>query len=248
MLNWVQLVNQVLIRLRESQVTTVSATSYSQLIGAYVNDAKRIVENAWQWSGLIDYYAFNTVTGQSQYHTNANSGAILGTAFSERTRLYIDTVENKPLLINATLNFEARLNYKPTLVDRVTYQMMLNQPTLYYQPPTTWTLYSDPTNTAYQWNKIVTLTPFPDIVYQMQLWVVNPQSDLLEDTTAMIVPDPPVYELAYLYALYEKGEALGETIDVAKARADAALADAVSYDAQQTAEFPALAIPYGAAY
>ena len=60
-MTYLQLVNKVLVRLRENEVSTVSENSYSKLIGEYVNDAKRDVQNAWDWTGLR-----NTLTVDTQ--------------------------------------------------------------------------------------------------------------------------------------------------------------------------------------
>ena len=60
-MTYLQLVNKVLVRLRENEVSTVGENSYSKLIGEYVNDAKRTVENAWDWTGLR-----NTLTVDTQ--------------------------------------------------------------------------------------------------------------------------------------------------------------------------------------
>ena len=51
-MTYLELVNNVLRRLRETEVTTVQSTSYSKLIGDIVNDAKRLVEDAWDWKVL----------------------------------------------------------------------------------------------------------------------------------------------------------------------------------------------------
>jgi hypothetical protein len=47
---YIDIVNNVLRRLRESEVQTIAQTSYSKLIGDFVNDAKTIVDSAWRWS------------------------------------------------------------------------------------------------------------------------------------------------------------------------------------------------------
>jgi hypothetical protein len=60
-MTYLQLVNKVLVRLRENEVSTVSENNYSKLIGEYVNDAKRDVQNAWDWTGLR-----NTLTVDTQ--------------------------------------------------------------------------------------------------------------------------------------------------------------------------------------
>ena len=49
---YLTLVNDVLSRLRESEVTSVSDNTYSSLIGRFVNEAKREVEDAWNWNRL----------------------------------------------------------------------------------------------------------------------------------------------------------------------------------------------------
>ena len=51
-MTYLELVNNVLRRLRETEVTTVQSTSYSKLIGDIVNDAKRLVEDSWDWKVL----------------------------------------------------------------------------------------------------------------------------------------------------------------------------------------------------
>jgi len=51
-MTYLELVNNVLRRLRETEVTSVQSTSYSKLIGDIVNDAKRLVEDSWDWKVL----------------------------------------------------------------------------------------------------------------------------------------------------------------------------------------------------
>jgi hypothetical protein len=42
----------VLRRLREEEVSSVQSSTYSKMAGDFVNDAKRIVEDSWDWSAL----------------------------------------------------------------------------------------------------------------------------------------------------------------------------------------------------
>ena len=46
-MTYLEMVNDVLVRLREPVVTTVSETTYSALIGKFVNDAKRQIEDTF---------------------------------------------------------------------------------------------------------------------------------------------------------------------------------------------------------
>ena len=51
-MTYLELVNNVLRRIREEEVSSVYSTTYSKMIGDFVNDAKKIVEAAWDWSAL----------------------------------------------------------------------------------------------------------------------------------------------------------------------------------------------------
>jgi hypothetical protein len=53
--------------MREETVTSVSSTTYSTMVGDFVNDAKNLVETAWDWSGLRGTLVIPTVADQSLY-------------------------------------------------------------------------------------------------------------------------------------------------------------------------------------
>ena len=72
-MTYLNAVNSVLRRLRENEVATVQATGYSKLVGDFVNDAKDLVESAWDWSALRTTLAFNTVANTINYSLT-NSG------------------------------------------------------------------------------------------------------------------------------------------------------------------------------
>ena len=59
-MNYLDLVNDVLIRLREDEVTATTDTPYAKLIGKFVNDAKRTVEDAYQWNALSETLTVTT--------------------------------------------------------------------------------------------------------------------------------------------------------------------------------------------
>ena len=66
-MTYLQLVNSVLRRLREDEVTTVAQTSYSKLIGEFVNDAKRTVEDAYDWTALRTTLTVSTTADTFNY-------------------------------------------------------------------------------------------------------------------------------------------------------------------------------------
>ena len=62
-MTYLQLVNSVLRRLREDEITTVNETDYSKLVGDFVNDAIQVVENSSDWTALRTTVTVNTVAG-----------------------------------------------------------------------------------------------------------------------------------------------------------------------------------------
>jgi len=67
-ITFLQAVNRTLVKLRESEVSTLNGSSdYVKLIAAYVNEVKEEVETAWTWSYLRTSVDITTVNGTSNY-------------------------------------------------------------------------------------------------------------------------------------------------------------------------------------
>ena len=66
-MTYLELVNDILIRLREAEVESVAQTDYSKLIGKFVNDAKRQVEDAYSWNVLSTTVTISTVANTHSY-------------------------------------------------------------------------------------------------------------------------------------------------------------------------------------
>ena len=49
-MTYLNLMNSVLRRLREEETTSVTSTTYVKMVGDFINDAKKIVEEAADWS------------------------------------------------------------------------------------------------------------------------------------------------------------------------------------------------------
>lgn len=242
---YLSIVNQVLVRLRESTVTTVAQTPYSLLIGALVNDAKREVEDSWQWSSLLDKIVFNTIASTYTYDLSTTHTA-KGAAATDRTRLWVDPTTSKPYLMNTTANFENNLQYEPTLTDWANKQATINQTNTGI--PTRWQVFPAATTTAGQWNKQIDLFPIPDKIYALNLWIVNPTVDMSADADLCLVPTAPIVLKAYLFALYERGEELGEMLTLTTDKVEQSLADAIAYDQSNSASYMQITVPFGAQY
>ena len=59
-MTYLEMVNDVLARLRETSVSTVNQTPYSTLIGKFVNDSKRQIEDAYKWNVLATSITLTT--------------------------------------------------------------------------------------------------------------------------------------------------------------------------------------------
>lgn len=217
------------------------------MVGALLNDAKREVEDAWQWSSLQDSVSFNTIIGTYKYDTSNTNTDIRGTPANDRARLWTDPTTSKPYLINTKPQFEFNLQYEPTLSDYAIKTANINNAIT--DIPKRWQVFPSPTvTTAGQWNKQIQLFAIPNGVYPMKLWLVNPTPDMVADTDFCLAPSAPIVLKAYLFALYERGEELGEMLTLTTQKVEESLADAISYDQNNSASYMAITVPYGAQY
>jgi hypothetical protein len=178
-MTYLELVNDVLVRLRESTVSTVSETSYSALIGKFVNDAKRQVEDAYAWNVLGTTITLSTTSGTYQY---ALTGA--GQKFQ-----VIDVINVTSNIGMKNIDF-ASMNRKQnfsTPVSGIPYEFAF-----------------DGVDASYDTK--VTIYPRPDGVYSIPFSLAVPQATLSSDATVVAVPDVLVVQNAYARALVERGE------------------------------------------
>lgn len=218
-MTYLELVNQVLIRLRESQVGSVSETTYSSLVGAFINDAKRVVEDAWQWDSLTTSASVSILTSSSGPYNLASS-------LNERARVYIDLTTGRPLARCTTTNFTGnKLVQVPQTKAFADKQLYNNTfPLEYYLDKG-----NSSTTSGQSRLRLYTINP-SDGNYTFQLLFVNPQNTITDGSTVLSVPSDPVIQLAYLYALYERGEELGEMLTTTDKKASMALTDAIALD------------------
>ena len=178
-MTYLELVNDVLARLRESTVSTVTQTAYSTLIGKFVNDAKRQVEDAYAWNVLGTTITLSTVSGTYSY---ALTGA--GQKFQ-----VVD-------VLNTTSNIRMKN------IDFATMNRYQNFSTPVEAIPAYYAF--DGIDGSYDTK--VTLYPRPDGVYSIPFSLTVPQATLSDDSTVIKVPDTLVAQSAYARALVERGE------------------------------------------
>lgn len=178
-MTFLELVNDVLVRLREPVVTTYSETTYSTLISKFINDAKRQVEDAFSWNALGSTITVTTASGTSSYSLTGS-----GQKFQ-----VMDVINTTSLIGMRNISFvemNRNLNFAP---------VPQGAPTQFA---------FDGVDGSY--DSKVNLYPVPDTVYTVKFMLTIPQATLSSDSTIVKVPDVLVSQNAYARALVERGE------------------------------------------
>ena len=208
-MTYIDLVNGVLRRLRETTVSTVSATAYSALIGDLVNDAKTLVESAWDWSPLRTTLAINTSDGVYNYALTGSQNKIKALS-----------------VINNTSDIV--MEYRPsTWMDE---QYFLQSPLT--GAPRFYT-YNGVNASG---DNLIDVYPKPDGVYAIKFKCVLPNAALSSNTDKLAIPSAPVLHLAVAFASRERGETTGTSTAEYFQMANKYLSDAIAQDANRHPE------------
>ncbi len=204
-MTYLQLVNSVLRKLREDEVTTVNENDYSKLVGDFVNDAVKFVEASWDWSSLRTAIDITTVNNTKTYSL---------TDFGIRGELMS--------LYNVTEKQEIRQRTKAYIKDK------------HYKDPDNTT--GKPRYFAFDGTDVnndtqVTFYPTPNDTYVLEANVVLRDTDLTGDSDNTKLPTQPIVQLAFAYALRERGETGGQNAMEQTVIANQDLANAIALDA-----------------
>lgn len=204
-MTYLNLVNAVLRKLRENEVTVVQENDYSKLIGDFVNDALNSVEAAWDWSSLRTVIDITVFDGQKTYPL---------TDFGIRGELMsLYNVSEKQELTQKTKSYIKDKHYK--------------DPNNSTGKPRNFCFDGTDTNNDTQ----VTLYPTPDATYQIEANVVLRNQQLSEDSDTTKLPTQPIVQLAFAYALRERGETGGQGAMEQIVIAQTDLSNAIALDA-----------------
>ena len=203
-MTYLNLVNSVLRRLRENEVSTVSFDAYSKLIGDMVNDAKDLVESAWDWSALRTTLAINTVADTSNY-------SLTGSADKVKELNVINDTSNLVMQYQTNNWFDE--------------QYYINTPAT--GAPNYYTYGGVDTNG----DQTIDVYPKPDAVYSLRVDVVKRNAVLSADTDTLDVPETPVIQLVVALATRERGETGGTSTAEYFQIANKYLGDAIAHDA-----------------
>jgi hypothetical protein len=201
--------NNVLRRLREDEVATVTANTYSKMVSDFINDAKKIVEESNDWSALRDTIVVTTTASDNGYSLTGGD----------------DNVKVMSV-INDTQNCFMGYQTKDWFNDSLYIAEEVQGAPKYY------TYNGLDSNGDTQ----VLVSPTPDGVYSLRFDVIKRQADLTSDTDVLLVPAMPVIHLAVALLARERGETGGTSTAEYFAIADKFLSDAIAIDAAKHPE------------
>jgi len=208
-MTYLQLINSVLRRLREDEVTTVNESDYSRLVGDFVNDALQSVENASDWTALRTTFNITTVAGTPTYSL---------TDFGTRSKiLYVHNETTNQVINQKSLQ---RINQLNLGTDNA-------QGTVQYFAIDGVDGNGDSRMRLYQ---------TPNAVNTISVYAVKRDQVLVEDTDATVIPTQPIIQLAFAYALRERGETGGQSAAEQLIFAQEDLRNAIAFDANLNPE------------
>ena len=203
-MNYIDLVKDVLVRLRESDdITAVTDTPYAKLIGKYVNDAKRFVEDSYQWNALSETLTVTTANDLFNY---------VMTGSGQRFKV-IDVINSEGDLFLEYVPFHTMNNW------------FLNQ-----SPQKGTPMYYNFNGVDSNGDTQVDVYPVPDGIHNIYFNIYKPQAELSADADELKVPAQPVILQAYAMAVAERGEDAGITASEAFALARESLADHIAIE------------------
>ena len=204
-MTYLELINDVLVRLREKEVTSVTADSYTKLIGKYVNDIKTQVENAYNWNALTKTITVPTVNNVYNYVlTGAGQQFKVMDVINDTDNITMKYVDNK------------RMN-----------DYFLEEP-LQYGSPTDYNF-----NGTQGGDILVDVYPIPNKVCNLRFNFFIPQAKLSTASDVILVPGDVVALGAYAKAIVERGEDAGMQSSEAWQLYRSALSDAIAIESGQ---------------
>jgi len=204
-MTYLEIVNKVLIRLREDTVATVSESIYSTLIGEFVQQALSEVADAHEWNAMRSTVVVTTVAGDINYALTDS-----GTSFS------IECVFN---------NTEDCEVAKAPSSAWMTHMLLSNDVTR--NQPTHYAI----NGVSATGDAVIEFYPPPDAVYNVNV-NLKMKTTLSADSDPVWIDTLPIILKALLLAVDERGDDSGMTVDTIQGQFNNALSNAVAFDRQ----------------
>jgi hypothetical protein len=208
-MTYLNLMNNVLRRLREEETTSVTSTTYIKMVGDFINDAKTLVGQAADWSALRETLTISTTASDNTYSLTGGG----------------DNVKVMSML-NDTQNCFMSYQTKDWFNDALYISNAVEGAPKYF----TYNGLDGNGDTQ------ILVGPTPDGVYSIRVDLVKRQADLTANTDSLLIPAQPVIHLAVALLARERGETGGTSTAEYFTIANQYLADAVAIDAAKHPE------------
>ena len=203
------IVNKILTRMRESTVGSINSTDQSSAILRLVNDAKREVEDNFNWTALQDSVTVTTSAGTHTYTLEE------GSVYTNQRSRVVDVFNNTTDVRLVAVPYDYARRQSQTSNDE-------------QAEPVHFAVAGYTATQSLQ----IRFYQTPDAAYSMVVEVVNPQEDLNADDQYTKVPWYPVYLRALALAIRERGEDEGEQYSEVQRAFQQAIGDAIAYEQQ----------------
>jgi hypothetical protein len=218
MATFLSLVNEVLARLREDPVSSVTQTPYSTMIGYYVNDAKRQVEDAWDWDALTSSIPVTVGTGLG--YSGSSTRYVVPGSGTRFKNVFVNNISNGFKHPVRPIGYETLLTYEQMATTVIT------------APPRWFSWYGNNGTDA-----IVAIYPTPSATFNLSFNMNVPQVDLTANTDILLIPSDPVVAGAFARALVERGEDGGLSSSEAYGLYKGILADRIAIEQARSPEY-----------
>jgi len=174
------------------------------MVGDFINDAKKLVEEATDWSALRETITVSTTASDNTYSlTGSGDNVKVMCVLNDTSNLFMDYQTkdwfNEQLYISSAAEGAPRYYTYNGLDSSGDTQVLVG--------------------------------PTPDGVYSLRFDVIKRQADLSSNTDSLLVPAMPVVHLAIALLARERGETGGTSAAEYFAIADKFLSDAIAIDA-----------------
>lgn len=207
-MTYLETINKVLKKLRETEAVTINDNDYVELIGQFVNEVKEEVENAWDWLGLRQTLSISASLAGGYEYSLVGAG--------DRYKIFS--------AFNDEQDFEMRK------APHTWMQNIQDYPNVQTAPPYYYDIVGEDSNG----DPNIMVWPRPDDDYTLKFRCKVPQADITDGATIIKVPWRPVYLGAYAMAIDERGDDNGAAMEKAMMDYKQSLGDYIALDQSKT--------------
>lgn len=179
-MTYLEIVNKVLVRLRENQVGSITENSYSTLIADLVNVVKREIENSWNWSALRTTLSATTVDGLFNY-------VLVGFGTTSRVLHVYNDTDDTEMYLRSSNWFDRQMRMVDT-------------------PQTSGPQYYNFNGVSDYGDAQMDVYPVPNGAYDIRINIVKQQDDLTDPTERVLINPNLLVEGVVSRAIMERGE------------------------------------------